>query len=297
MNQILDTLVSLLNMETLEENLFRGASQDLGFRQLFGGQVLGQALSAASQTVIADRHANSLHGYFLRAGDVNKPVIYQVERVRDGATFCTRRVTAIQNGQPIFTCTASFHIQEQGFSHQLTMPDVPAPEQLTPEEELAPQLANVLTEEKKNKMLRNKPIETRLVQVLDPLQPEKTAPIKHVWFKTTSQLPDNPALHKYLLAYASDFGLLTTSLLPHGTSIWQPQMQVASLDHAIWFHEDARMDDWLLYSTHSPWAGGSRGYATGSIFNRSGKLVASVAQEGLVRERLDWLQQTPKIEG
>jgi len=275
-------------METIEENLFRGASQDLGFRQLFGGQVLGQALSAASQTVDGERQANSLHGYFLRAGDAKKPVIYQVERVRDGGSFSTRRVTAIQNGQTIFTCSASFHQQEEGFRHQTEMPDVPQPEDLIPEEELSPRLAKALSQEKREKMLRAKAIETRPVQVLDPLHPAISAPIKQVWFKAAGVLPSSPALHKYLLAYASDFGLLTTSLLPHGASIWQPHMQVASLDHSIWFHEEVCLDDWLLYSMDSPWAGNSRGFARGSIYTRDGRLVASVAQEGLTRSRGDW---------
>lgn len=288
MNSLLDQLVSLLNMETIEENLFRGASQDLGFRQLFGGQVLGQALSAASQTVESTRQANSLHGYFLRAGDAKKPVVYQVERVRDGGSFSTRRVTAIQNGQPIFTCSASFHQQEEGFRHQTPMPDVPQPEDLIPEEVLSAHLAQALSKEKREKMLRAKAIETRPVQVLDPLNPEISEPIKQVWFKAASPLPQSPALHKHLLAYASDFGLLTTSLLPHGASIWQPQMQVASLDHSIWFHEEVCLDDWLLYSTDSPWAGNSRGFARGSIYTRDGRLVASVAQEGLTRTRGDW---------
>ncbi|NLU12615.1 MAG: acyl-CoA thioesterase II [Gammaproteobacteria bacterium] len=288
MNSILDQLVSLLSMETIEENLFRGASQDLGFRQLFGGQVLGQALSAASQTVDGERQANSLHGYFLRAGDAKKPVIYQVERVRDGGSFSTRRVTAIQNGQTIFTCSASFHQQEEGFRHQTEMPDVPQPEDLIPEEELSPRLAKALSQEKREKMLRAKAIETRPVQVLDPLHPAISAPIKQVWFKAAGVLPSSPALHKYLLAYASDFGLLTTSLLPHGASIWQPHMQVASLDHSIWFHEEVCLDDWLLYSMDSPWAGNSRGFARGSIYTRDGRLVASVAQEGLTRSRGDW---------
>ncbi|MDY0205449.1 MAG: acyl-CoA thioesterase II [Pseudomonas sp.] len=287
MSPILDQLVSLLNMETIEENLFRGASQDLGFRQLFGGQVLGQALSAASQTVDASRQANSLHGYFLRPGDAQKPVIYQVERVRDGGSFSTRRVTAIQNGQTIFTCSASFHQQEEGFRHQTDMPDVPQPEDLLSEGVLSPHLAKALSPENREKMLRAKAIETRPVQVLDPLKPEASEPIKQVWFKASDTLPKSPALHKYLLAYASDFGLLTTSLLPHGASIWQPKMQVASLDHSIWFHEEVCLDDWLLYSMDSPWAGGSRGFARGSIYTRDGRLVASVAQEGLIRARND----------
>lgn len=288
---MLDTLVSLLDMETLETHLFRGASQDLGFRQLFGGQVLGQALSAASKTVDPCRQAHSLHGYFLRPGDAQKPVIYQVEPVRDGASFSTRRVMAIQNGKPIFACSASFHIREEGFSHQQSMPDVPPPEELVPDSEVTRQLADLLNDEKRVKMLREKPIETRAVQVLDPLNPERSEPLKQVWFKADGQLPDTPALHRYLLAYMSDFSLLTTSLLPHGASIWQPQMQVASLDHSIWFHDEVRVDDWLLYSMDSPWTGCSRGFARGTIYTRDGRLVASVAQEGLVRVRNDWLNK------
>ncbi len=288
MNSILKQLVALLNMETIEENIFRGSSQDIGFRQLFGGQVLGQALSAASQTVDNERHAHSLHGYFLRPGDACKPVIYQVERLRDGRNFSTRRVTAIQKGRPIFTCSASFQEYEQGFHHQPGMPDVPQPEDLIAQDDLSVLLAKDLNDEKREKMLRIKALETRPVIVLDPLNPEISEPIKHIWFKACGPLPKSAALHKYLLAYASDFGLLTTSLLPHGASIWQPHMQVASLDHSIWFHEEVCLDDWLLYSMESPWAGNSRGFSRGNIYNRAGRLVASVAQEGLIRARDDW---------
>ncbi len=288
MNSILDQLVSLLSMETIEENLFRGASQDLGFRQLFGGQVLGQALSAASQTVDGERQANSLHGYFLRAGDAKKPVIYQVERVRDGGSFSTRRVTAIQNGQTIFTCSASFHQQEEGFRHQTEMPDVPQPEDLIPEEELSPRLAKALSQEKREKMLRAKAIETRPVQVLDPLHPAISAPIKQVWFKAAGVLPSSPALHKYLLAYASDFGLLTTSLLPMARLFGSRTCRLPVSITPSGFTKKSASDDWLLYSMDSPWAGNSRGFARGSIYTRDGRLVASVAQEGLTRSRGDW---------
>lgn len=285
MNSTLDQLASLLSMETIEENLFRGASQDLGFRQLFGGQVLGQALSAASQTVDPSRPAHSLHGYFLRPGDAEKPIVYQVERLRDGGSFSTRRVTAIQNGQPIFTCSASFHRREQGFSHQSTMPDVPPPEDLLSEEVLSPRMAKFLSKENREKILRAKSIETRPVQVLDPLNPEAGEPIKQVWFKPSGTLPQSPELHKYILTYASDFSILTTSLIPHGASIWQPHMQVASLDHAIWFHQEICLDDWLLYTIDSPWADHARGFSRASIYTRDGLLVASVAQEGLIRSR------------
>ena len=286
MSQVLDELVALLSLETIEENLFRGASQDLGFPQLFGGQVLGQALSAASQTVIADRHVHSMHGYFLRAGDAVLPVVYQVERVRDGGSFSTRRVTAIQKGQPIFFCSASFQADEPGFSHQPAMPEgVEGPENLASEMDLFRPHAERIPQPMRDKIFCAKPIQIRPVNAGDPFRPKPTAPLNMFWFKADGSLPDNPALHKYLLAYASDFGLLTASLRPHGASFWQPDMQVASLDHALWFHEDLKMDEWHLYVQESPWSGGARGFSRGSIFNRSGKLVASVAQEGLIRRR------------
>ncbi|MWV16329.1 acyl-CoA thioesterase II [Pseudomonas sp. L-22-4S-12] len=288
MSQVLEDLVALLSLEQIEENLFRGLSQDLGFRQLFGGQVLGQCVSAASQTVEEARHVHSLHGYFLRPGDASLPVVYSVERVRDGGSFSTRRVTAIQKGQPIFTCAASFQFDEQGFSHQLPMPDVPGPEGLPSETELARQVAHLIPERMRERMTSDKPIEIRPVTRINPFAPEPCEPVKHVWFRAAGTLPAEPQLHKFLLAYASDFNLLTTSMQPHGVSVFQKFMQVASLDHALWFHGDLRMDDWLLYAMDSPWAGNARGFARASIFNRSGELVASSCQEGLVRLREDW---------
>ena len=288
MSQVLDDLVNLLTLEPIEENLFRGSSQDLGFRQLFGGQVLGQSLSAMSQTVEDARHVHSMHGYFLRPGDASLPVVYQVDRVRDGGSFSTRRVTAIQKGQPIFTSSASFQYDEGGFEHQTTMPDVVGPENLPSELDMIRQRADLIPESMREKLLCAKPIEFRPVIGEDPFNPKVTDPIKYVWFRADGSLPDTPALHKYLLAYASDFGLLTTSLLPHGKGVWQKDMQVASLDHALWFHADLRADDWLLYAMDSPWAGNSRGFSRGSVYNRAGKLVASVTQEGLIRHRKDW---------
>ncbi|KMM86916.1 acyl-CoA thioesterase-2 [Pseudomonas taetrolens] len=288
MSQVLDDLVNLLTLEPIEENLFRGSSQDLGFRQLFGGQVLGQSLSAMSQTVEDARHVHSMHGYFLRPGDATLPVVYQVDRVRDGGSFSTRRVTAIQKGKPIFTSSASFQYDEGGFEHQTTMPDVVGPENLPSELEMIRQRAHLIPESMREKLLCAKPIEFRPVIGEDPFNPQVSDPIKYVWFRADGALPDTPALHKYLLAYASDFGLLTTSLLPHGKGVWQKDMQVASLDHALWFHADLRADDWLLYAMDSPWAGNSRGFSRGSVFNRAGKLVASVTQEGLIRHRKDW---------
>lgn len=288
MSQVLDELVALLSLEAIEENLFRGRSQDLGFRQLFGGQVLGQCVSAASQTVDSSRQVHSLHGYFLRPGDASLPVVYQVDRVRDGGSFNTRRVTAIQKGQPIFTCSASFQTAEQGFHHQPLMPQVPGPDELKSETELARMIAPMIPERLRSRAVSDKPIEIRPVTLLNPFAPKPCDPAKYVWFRAAGPLPDEPQLHKFLLAYASDFNLLTTSMQPHGVSVFQKFMQVASLDHSLWFHADLRLDDWHLYAMDSPWAGNSRGFSRGSIYNRAGQLVASVAQEGLIRLREDW---------
>ena len=288
MSQVLDDLVALLSLESIEENLFRGTSQDLGFRQLFGGQVVGQALSAATQTVEPDRPAHSLHGYFLRPGDAAMPVLYQVDRVRDGGSFTTRRVTAIQKGKPIFFLSASFQIVEPGFEHQIQMPDVPQPEGLESETELAKRLAEQLPQRIRERVLGARPAEMRPVRCQDPFAPDPAQARRHVWFRANGALPSIPAVHRYLMAYSSDFNLLPTSMLPHGVSYWQKSMQVASLDHAIWFHREPDLNDWLLYAMDSPWSGGARGFCRGSIFDRQGQLVASVAQEGLIRQREDW---------
>ncbi|MGE8409031.1 MAG: acyl-CoA thioesterase II [Pseudomonas sp.] len=288
MSHVLDDLVDLLSLEAIEENLFRGRSQDLGFRQLYGGQVLGQSLSAASQTVEEARHVHSLHGYFLRPGDASMPVVYSVDRVRDGGSFSTRRVTAIQKGNPIFTCSASFQYDEEGFEHQGQMPEVVGPENLPSEVEIARAMADQLPEHIRDKMLCAKPIEVRPVTEKDPFNPKPGDPVKYAWFRADGVLADSQALHKYMLAYASDFGLLTTSLMPHGKSVWHKDMQLASLDHALWFHGNLRADEWLLYAMDSPWAGNARGFSRGSIFNRAGQLVASSCQEGLIRHRKDW---------
>lgn len=288
MSRVLGDLVSLLSLEMIEENLFRGRSQDLGFRQLFGGQVLGQCISAAGQTVEGARHVHSMHGYFLRPGDAALPVVYQVERTRDGGSFSTRRVVAVQKGQPIFFCSASFQYEEDGFHHQSAMPEVAGPENLKSETELARLVAPMIPERLRERFIADKPIEIRPVTVINPFAPQPCEPVKYVWFRATGDLPDDPQLHKYLLAYASDFNLLTTSMQPHGVSVFQKFMQVASLDHSLWFHRNLRMDDWLLYAMDSPWAGNARGFSRASIYNRQGELVASVAQEGLTRVREDW---------
>ncbi|NOJ76973.1 acyl-CoA thioesterase II [Myxococcus xanthus] len=285
MSRVLDELLSLLKLEKIEENLFRGRSQDLGFRQLFGGQVLGQALSAGSQTVPAGRHVHSLHGYFLRPGDATLPVVYTVDRVRDGGSITTRRVVAVQKGEPILTMMASFHGDEEGFAHQVPMPEVPGPEALASEQELLSRLSARIPEALREKFLGEKPIEIRPVAPEDPFTPEAKAPIKHVWFRANGDLPEDPQVHRYVLAYASDFNLISTALLPHAASFFQPRILGASLDHALWFHGDLKVSDWLLYSMDSPWAGNARGLSRGSVYTRDGRLVASVAQEGLLRIR------------
>jgi acyl-CoA thioesterase II len=287
MSRVLEDLLELLKLEPIEENLFRGHSQDLGFRQLFGGQVLGQALSAASQTVVPERHVHSLHSYFLRPGDAALPVVYTVDRVRDGGSFSTRRVVAIQKGQPIFTMMASFQGHEEGFSHQAEMPQVPAPERLASDIELLRRNEQRIPERLREKFLGPKPIEMRPVSYYDPFNPQPTEPVRNVWFRANGPMPEDPKVHKYVLAYASDFNLLLTALQPHGTSFMNPRLRMASLDHALWFYGDVHVNDWLLYAMDSPWAGNSRGLARGRIFTRDGRLMASVAQEGLLRIRTD----------
>lgn len=283
MTQLLDNLVHMLALEKIEENLFRGVSQDLGFKQLFGGQVLGQALSAASQTVDPERHVHSVHGYFLRPGDATMPIVYQVDPLRDGGSFTTRRVQAVQKGKPIFTMICSFQGDEEGFEHQTTMPEVPGPDNLMNETELTRKFQHLIHEKIREKILVDKPIEIRPVEIFNPFSPEPAKPVRQMWFRADGSLPDDPQLHRYLLAYASDFHLLGTAMMPHGVSSWNPSMQVASLDHALWFHHPLRMDDWLLYSMDSPTASGARGLSRGQIFNRDGVLVASVTQESLMR--------------
>jgi acyl-CoA thioesterase-2 len=287
MGRVLQDLLELLGLEAIEENLFRGRSQDLGYRQLFGGQVLGQALSAASKTVDDNRHVHSMHGYFLRPGDASLPVVYTVDRVRDGGSFSTRRVVAIQKGQPIFTMMSSFQGDEPGFGHQAEMPKVRGPEDLPSDLERLRRRADLIPERVREKLLCDKPIETRSVTEVDPFAPVAAEPVKHIWFRANGEMPEDPQVHKYVLAYASDFGLLPTALQPHGVTVAQPNMQVASLDHALWFHGNLNVSDWLLYTMDSPWAGNARGLAHGRIFTRDGRLVASVGQEGLLRKRTD----------
>jgi acyl-CoA thioesterase II len=280
---ILEELLKLLKLEKIEENIFRGQSQDLGFGNVFGGQVLGQALSAASQTVPEGRLAHSLHGYFMRAGDATRPIVYTVDCIRDGKSFTTRRVVAVQKGRAIFSMAASFQIDEPGFDHQDEMPEVKGPDGLEPEIVMARKLADNIPAGIREKILCEKPIEIRHVDPVNPLQPEKKPPERYVWFRAIDVLPQDRAVNQYLLAYASDFNLVGTALYPHGRTFWDPQMQTASLDHAMWFYRDFRMDDWMLYAMQSPSASRARGLAIGRVFTNDGRLVATVAQEGLVR--------------
>ncbi len=280
---VLDDLINLLRLERLEDNLFRGQSRDIGSKQVFGGQVLGQALSAASYTV-EGRSVHSLHSYFLRRGDMQAPIIYEVDHQRDGRSFSNRRVVAIQHGRPIFNLAASFQIPQQGLEHQSSMPDVPGPESLETETVGSSQDLAHLPEKMRRFMFEQRPFEFRWVtpQSYDSAPAE---PTRQLWFRSDGLLPDEPQLHRAMLAYASDYGLLTTAGLPHGKTLFSEQLQMASIDHAMWFHRPVKMDDWLLYCFDSPISIDTRGFARGQIFDQAGGLVASTAQEGLMRLR------------
>lgn len=284
MTDVLTELVELLALERIEENLFRGQSQDLGWGTVFGGQVLGQALSAAVQTVPRERHVHSLHAYFLRPGDVRRPILYEVDRIRDGASFTTRRVVAVQGGKAIFNLATSFQKEEPGFDHQDAMPDVPPPESLRSEAERLEVAKAKIPAALFERASRPRPFEMRTTDPEeDPFHPNPRAPRRTVWLRATGKLPDDPALHRYLLAYASDHMFVTTALLPHGVNWLTPGMQVASLDHVMWFHRPVRVDEWLLYAMESPTAQGARGLVKGRVFTHAGVLVATAAQEGLMR--------------
>ena len=277
-------LLSILDLEQLEHNLFRGRSPEDGWQRVFGGQVIGQALVAAERTV-DDRVAHSLHAYFMRPGDPSVPIIYEVDRIRDGRSFNTRRVVAIQHGTAIFTMGVSFHLVEEGFDHQTDMPDVPAPDDLPSLSDIKEQFIDKLPPNIKSYFERERPIEIRPVDTSRFFTHEKREPKQSIWIRASGQLPDDPGLHQCALAYASDFSLLDTALIAHGRVLFDPRLMLASLDHAMWFHRPVRADGWLLYTMDSPAAHGARGFCRGSIFTPDGGLVASVAQEGLIREK------------
>ncbi|SDB05761.1 acyl-CoA thioesterase II [Bauldia litoralis] len=286
MSSAVETLISILDLETLEHNLFRGRSPKVGWQRVFGGQVIGQALVAAARTV-EGRVAHSLHCYFMRPGDPEVPIIYEVDRIRDGKSFTTRRVVAIQHGEAIFSMSASFQIEETGLDHQVEMPDVPAPEDLPSEADLKALFLKDAPEKVRVYWERERPIELRPVDLRHYVSREKLPPAQRVWIKTTGPLPDDPEIHRCVLAYASDMTLLDTSLFAHGRMIFDKDLQVASLDHSMWIHRPFRADEWLLYAEDSPSASGARGFNRGSLFKRDGTLVASVAQEGLIRLRTE----------
>ena len=280
----IETLLSILDLEPLEHNLFRGRSPQVGWQRVFGGQVIGQALVAAARTVTG-RAAHSLHAYFMRPGDPSVPIIYEVDRIRDGRSFTTRRVVAIQHGEAIFSMSASFQVEEGGLDHQATMPDVPPPEDLPSESELKKALIESAPEPVRRYWERERPIELRPVDMRHFISREPLEPVQKVWVRATGKLPDDPDVHRCVLAYASDMTLLDTSLFAHGRGVFDRDVQAASLDHALWFHRPFRADEWLLYAEDSPSASGARGFTRGSLFSRDGTLVASVAQEGLIRLR------------
>lgn len=285
MSQALKNLLDLLDLEKIEEGIYRGQSEDLGLRQVFGGQVVGQALYAAKQTVPLERNIHSFHSYFLRPGDSSQPIIYDVENLRDGNSFSARRVKAVQHGKPIFYMTASFQTAEEGFEHQNVMPEVLAPESLKSESEIANSMAHLIPESVREKFTCEKPLEMRPVTFHNPLMGTVEEPIRNVWFKANGEMPDDPRIHQYLLGYASDFNFLPTALQPHGKGFLEPGMQVATIDHSMWFHRPFRLDDWLLYAVESTSASGARGFVRGQFYNRAGELIASTVQEGVIRQR------------
>ena len=278
----MDDLLELLDLEPIEFNIYRGLNRDIGSGRVFGGQVMAQALVAAQRTLEEERVAHSMHGYFILPGDLDAPIVYFVDRLRDGKSFTTRRVTAIQHGRAVFNMSASFHRAEQGIAHQIDMPAVPPPESLPSELERIRENAHRIPAPMRSILTQDRPIDFRLVDS-DPFDSTPRAPHRSMWLRAVGAMPDATLDHQAVLAYASDYGLLATAVQPHGLTIRSPTLQAASLDHTIWFHRDFRIDDWLLYVMDSPAAFGARGFTRGSVFTQEGVLVASTAQEGLLR--------------
>ncbi len=278
---LIDSVLEHLDLEQIETNLFRGISESMASGRVFGGQVIGQALIAALRTV-EDRPCHSLHGYFLRPGDPDLPIIYEVDRIRDGGSFTTRRVVAIQKGEAIFTMNTSFHIHEEGLAHQVGMPDVPLPDELPTEAEVLERNKHLYSDDMLRFQQRDRPIEMRRVEPVNYARPEKMPPVQHIWYRSKKPLGDDYARHQCLLAYASDMGLLSTAQLPHGRS-WMTGLMTASLDHSMWFHKPFSFDEWILIAMESTASAGSRGFIRASMFTQQGELICSVAQEGLMR--------------
>ena len=290
MSKAVEVLLDSLDLEYIEKNIYRGESPQVGWQRVFGGQVIGQALAAAQRTVKPEegepqRVVHSLHGYFMRPGDPSVPIVYEVDRIRNGKSFTTRRVVAIQHGKAIFSMSASFQILEEGLEHFIQMPEVPSPDDLPSEKQLAEQFIDHAPENIRNYWKRERPIELRPINLDHYLSNKKLKPQQNIWFRATGEIPDDPAVQQAVLAYASDMTLLDTSLFAHGKAVFDPSLQVASLDHAMWFHRPMKMQDWHLYSQDSPNTSGARGFTRGSIYSADGQLIASVAQEGLIRPR------------
>ena len=281
-NNTIEELLQLMELEQLEVNLFRGESRDIGTSRVFGGQVLAQSIIAASRTV-DEGSIHSLHSYFLRAGDAEAPIVYNVERNRDGRSFKSRRVVAIQHGRPIFTLAASFQLEQEGIDHQFDMPDVPMPEELSSESNIPEDRLEQVTPLLRRWFSRTGPFDFRPTQQRDVFKPQPQAPYSNIWFRLNGKIDATDEMHRALMAYASDFHLVGTATLPHGISFIQDNLLMASLDHGMWFHRPARVDDWLLYSCDSPSSSGGRGLARGLIYDRNGRLVASTIQEGMIR--------------
>ncbi|RYY26539.1 MAG: acyl-CoA thioesterase II [Sphingomonadales bacterium] len=282
--ELVTALTDLLDVEQIDTDLYRGPRNPGGVGRVFGGQVVAQALQAAQRSIDGDKAAHSLHAYFMRPGDEDHPIIYRVVRDFEGRTFANRRIIAMQKGQPILNMTASFQSPAEGLHHQESMPDVPPPEALRSERELRSEIEEQVPEKMRRLFLRARPIEIRPVTPRNWFRPDKVDPaVQNSWFRVVAPLPDDPALHRAMLTYATDMTLLGTSMLPHGVSWMGGKVQTASLDHAVWMHEPFRFDEWLLYSTDSPWSGHSRGFNRGRIYSQDGRLVASVTQEGLIR--------------
>ena len=284
MSRVLGDLLKLLKLETIEKGLYRGQTQDLGLKVLFGGHVMGQALSAAQENVDPTRNVHSLHAYFLRAGDPSRPIVYEVQNLRDGKSFSARRVKAIQNGEEIFYMTASFKTTEKGFNHQDVMPDVPPPEELKSYTDIVFQYQEDIPDGIRGKLLAEKPIEVRPVVEYNMYSPEKSESVSQMWIRANGRLCGNTNAHSYMLAYMSDFQFLSIAALPYSGSPWLPDFQVASLDHAMWFHRPFKCDEWLLYCIDSPSASNGVALVKGQIFNRKGELIASTIQEGVIRQ-------------
>ncbi len=285
MSRAMESLLSILDLERLEQDLYRGNSPQVGWQRVFGGQVIAQSLVAAQRTMDDDRHVHSLHGYFMRPGDPEVPIIYEVDRIRDGKSFNTRRVVAIQHGRAIFSLSASFQVNEPGLDHQFDMPDVPMPESLIGEADLKERFLKNAPENVRRYWERERPIEMRPISLEHYISREKLAPVQNIWVRANGAVPDDPRIQAAVLAYLSDMTLLDTSLFAHGLSVFSGKIQAASLDHSMWFHRPYAMDDWMLYAQDSPSTSGARGLNRGGLYTRDGMLIASVAQEGLIRQR------------